>query len=129
MALGRELDFEATHYLRCQVTYAAGASAVATIGILPAGAVVLRGHAVVTTVFNAGTNNNVDVGIAGQTATFTSALAMTSVGVKPFTGLSTSAFALTTADTPVIATLGLTGTTATAGVAIFVIEYVINNDK
>lgn len=129
MAKGRQNAIQTVHYLRKQIRYTDGASAVVTIGTLPAGAAVLRGHVVVQTAFNAGTNNNVDVGIAGATNSYTAALAMTPVGVKPFTGLATSAVAVTTGDADVIATLGLTGTAATAGAAIIVIDYAVNNDQ
>ena len=127
--LGRQYALQTVHYLRKAISFNDGASAVTTVGRLPAGAAVLRGHAVVTTAFNAGTNNNIDVGIAAASTTYTSALALTSAGVKPFTGLATSANAVLAADTDVIVTMGLTGTAATAGAAVIVIEYVVNNDK
>lgn len=129
MAKGRQYALQTVHYLRKTIRFSDGASAVTTVGTLPAGAVVLRGSATVTTAFNAGTNNNIDVGVAGAASSFASALALTSAGGKAFTGIATSAAAVTTADTDVIVTMGLTGTAATAGVAVVVIEYACNNDN
>lgn len=129
MAKGRQNAIQTVHYLRKQIRFSDGASSVLTVGTLPAGAAVLRGQAVVQTAFNSGTNNNIDVGIAGATSSYASALALTSAGVKAFTGLATAAGAVTTQDTDVIVTMALTGTAATTGTAIVVIEYTVNNDQ
>lgn len=128
MALGRELDFQAVHYLRKSISYSAGASAVVTVGVLPAGALVIGGGVHVSTVFNAGTNNNIDVGTAADPDGFATALAMTSAGLKAFDELATSDDLLMTTDTTITATLGLTGTAASAGVCQVVVQYVVNND-
>ncbi len=128
MAKGRELSFQAVHYLRKTIRFSAGASAVVTIGTLPAGALVVDGAVHVTTVFNAGTNNNIDVGIAADADGFASALAMTSVGRKQFDELATSDDLYMASETDVIATLGLTGTAASAGVAIVWVAFIIDND-
>ncbi len=128
MAKGRQLALQAVHYLRKTVRYSDGASAVVTIGTLPAGALVIDGAVHVTTAFNAGTNNNIDVGIAADADGFASALAMTSAGRKQFDDMATSDDMYMAAETDVIATLGLTGTAASAGVAIVWVAFIVNND-
>lgn len=128
MAKGRQLALQVVHTLRKSISYTAGATAVVTVGTLPAGAIVVGGGVLVTTAFNAGTNNNIDIGIAADPDGFGSALAMTSAGLKAFDDLATSDDLLTTADTDVIATLGLTGTAASAGAAIVLVQFTVNND-
>lgn len=128
MAKGRQYSLNVMHTLRKTVRYSDGASAVVTVGTLPAGAIVVGGAVHVSTVFNAGTNNNIDVGTAADPDGFATALAMTSAGDKVFDELATSDDLLTSADTDVIATLGLTGTPASAGVAQVIVWFVVNND-
>lgn len=128
MAKGRQYALQTVHYLRKSISYTAGATAVVTVGTLPAGALVVGGGVHVSTVFNAATANNIDVGTAADPDGFATALAMTSVGLKAFDELATSDDLLTTADTDVIATLALTGTAATAGVCQVVVQYLVNND-
>lgn len=128
MAKGRQLALQAVHYLRKTIRYSDGASAVVTIGTLPAGAVVVAGAITVTTVFNSGTNNNVDIGTAGDPDGLATAVAMTSAGRKVFDELATSDDLVMAAETDIIATLGLTGTAASAGVAIVEVQFIVNND-
>lgn len=128
MAKGRQLALQAVHYLRKTIRYSDGASAVVTIGTLPAGAVVVAGAITVTTVFNSGTNNNVDIGTAGAPDGLATAVAMTSAGRKVFDELATSDDLVMAAETDIIATLGLTGTAASAGVAIVEVQFIVNND-
>lgn len=126
---GRELDFQAVHYLRKAFTFSAGDAGVVTIGTLPAGALVVGGGVYVGTAFNAGTANTADIGTAADPDGFATALSLTAAGYKVLDDLATSNDLLTTADTDVIATLALTGTAASAGSGIAVIEFVVNNDK
>ena len=130
MAIGRQLALQVVHTLRATIRFSDGASGVLTVGTLPVGALVIGGNVSVLTAFNAGTNNNITVGTAGVPASYQPATAMATIGHKAFTGLATSADLMNaTAEVPVIATLGLTGTAATTGVAIVVVSYVVNNDK
>jgi hypothetical protein len=128
MAKGRQLALQVLHTLRKTVRFSDGASAVVTIGTLPIGALVVGGGIHVSTVYNAGTNNNIDIGTAADPDGFASAIAMTSAGFKVFDELATSDDLLMAAETDVIATLGLTGTAATAGVAQIIVQYAVNND-
>lgn len=129
MAKGRQLALQVVHYLRKTVNYSDGASAVVTVGTLPAGAIVIGGGVHVATVFNAGTNNNIDIGIAADPDGFNTLTAMTSRGFKVLDELATSDdLGPMAADTDVIATLGLSGTAATTGSAQVIIMFTVNND-
>lgn len=109
------------------VKFSAGASAEVVIGTLPAGAIVVGGGVLVTTVFNAGTNNNIDVGTKADPDGFATALAMTAKGLKAFDELATSDDLQMTTDTVITATLGLTGTAATTGEATVIVQFIAAN--
>jgi hypothetical protein len=114
------------NYLRAPFTFAAGNTGIVQVGTLPAGAVVLRAYVVITTAFNAGTNNFLKVGIVGSDASILSTVTLTAVGLISITSVLVSATATTTApvvDTQIIATSLMTGTVATAGAAVIVVEY------
>lgn len=112
-------------YIARTVSYAAGASAVTTIGTLPAGAVVLNAGVVVTTAFNAGTTNVMDIGTASDDDGFATDLALGTIGRIVADELATSNDCLMTADTAITATLALTGTAATTGSGVVYVEYII----
>lgn len=122
----RGYHHQLVHYLKKQVLFSDGASAVVTVGTVPSGAVLQRASITVTTAFNAGTNNNIRVGVSGSDNGIMADVAATSVGVKTNSTLATAASAVInpTADTAIIATLGLTGTAATTGAAWIIVEYV-----
>jgi hypothetical protein len=122
----RQTGFQTTGYLRAPVTFAMGNTGIVQLGTLPAGSVVLRAYVVVTTAFNAGTNNFLKVGIVGSDASILSTVTLTAVGVITATSVLVTATATTTAptvDTPVIVTSLMTGTVATAGAAHVIVEY------
>jgi len=114
------------NYLRAPVTFAIGNTGIVQVGTLPAGCVVLRASFVVTTAFNAGTNNFLKVGIVGSDASILSTVTLTAVGVITATSVLATAAATSTAptvDTQVILTSLMTGTAATAGAGFVVVEY------
>jgi hypothetical protein len=114
------------NYLRAPVTFAMGNSGIVNVGTLPAGCVVLRAYIIVTTAFNAGTNNFLKVGISSSDATILSTVTVSTAGVIATTSALATATAATTnptADTLVICTSLMTGTVATAGAGVVVVEY------
>ena len=126
----RQFHTQQLHYLRKGFTFANGATTI-DVGVIPSGSVIMfaLSGVVVHTVFNAGTNNRLDVGASTDSGTnnFGTLLALTSVGfVTLDEGASTSA--KMAADTLVQAFVDLTGTAATTGDATIVICYVPNND-
>jgi hypothetical protein len=119
----RQLHTQQVHYLRKRVNY--NDSAIGTgvvMGTLPAGAMIVSQNVRVSTAFNAGTTNALNVGTAAAgTQVFTDAA---TAGARSPT-IANLSFA---SDQDLYVTYAQTGTAATAGVADIVIGYVPNND-
>lgn len=94
-------------------------------GTLPAGSVVLRTTAVVTTVFNAATTNVLVVGVAADDdALMTSAVAVAgTAGTKVQNSPAATLTTPTAADVGVFAKYTQSGTAATTGRAVVYVEY------
>lgn len=91
---------------------------------LPGDAVVLRGHFVVTTAWNTGTTDVLDVGLNAAND-LANDLDLKTTGAKALTGIYTkpsgvAGFDITLKSTPV-------GTVATAGAGYLVVEYIGTN--
>ena len=127
MGVGREFHTQQVHYLRKRITFAD--SAAVTVGVLPAGAVVLRGGVAVQTAFNAATTNVLDIGTSGDDDGFATDLALGAVGVIVADEMATSNDWYSTSEQTITATYAQTGTAATAGVGFVWIEYLPNNDQ
>lgn len=118
---GRQLALQVTHFLRKKVRFD-DTSLSGEVGILPKGAIILRGNVYVTTAFNTGTLN---VGVQGGDADeFGSALALNAAAIVAFDGLAI-ANAYRTEETVVTYARSAT---QTAGEGFVVIEYVVDND-
>lgn len=113
------------HYLRKRISFADGATTVHTLGIIPAYSTVIRGGVVVTTAFNAGSGNVLDIGTSADDDGFATDLALGTIGVIAADEMATTNDAYVTADTTIIATVALTGTAATAGEAFAWVEYLV----
>lgn len=114
------------HRLWKQVTYADNGVA-KTLGYRPAGSIVLRGGVVVTTAFNAGTTNTLNIGTAGDDDGFATLIALGTVGVISADEMATTNDAYSSSDEAITATVVLTGTAATTGSAYVWVEYIILN--
>jgi hypothetical protein len=103
----------------------AGVATGIQIGTLPAGAIIVRTGVQVTTVFNAATTNVLTVGIAGTIdALMTSATAAAgTAGHKNQGGPASTLATPIAADTPVFVRYTQTGTAATAGRAVVLVEF------
>lgn len=110
-------------YLRKKILYTDNGVA-KVLGTIPAGALILKpiSGLHVITAFNAGTNNYIDVGTTADDDLFGTDLSGATATFVPLDeavgGYRVSA------DTTLTATVGLTGTAATAGEAEVVIAYV-----
>lgn len=114
-------------YLRKPVSFRDGATAVVQVGTIPIGAIVLRGGVVVTTAFNAGTTNVLDIGTVADDDGFATDLAMGTIGVIVVDEMATTNdMGPVTSDTSIIATHAQTGTAATAGEGYVWIEFMPN---
>lgn len=124
--VGRQLALQAVHYLRKGVTFADNGTAV-TVGVLPEGALILKplSGIAVTTAFNAGTTNTLNIGTEDDADLYATLI---SVGTTNFVALDESVSNLVTEETTITATVTLTGTAATAGAGEVVIAYIPDND-
>ncbi len=115
-------------FLRRRVTVA-NAGVPVLVGILPPLAVINKAASGVTvsTVFNAGTTNTVDIGITGTAGLYGTALSLTATNFVPV-AQATSYLTSAAGDTEVYATVNLAGTAATTGVADIIIWYTPNSD-
>jgi hypothetical protein len=124
----RQFHQQMIHYLRKSITFNDDGTTV-TVGEIPAGALVLKpiSGVAVTTAFNAGTTNVLDVGPSTDSGTdlWATDLALGTIGFVPLDEAVTN---LVSANTIVQAAIDLTGTAATTGAAEIIIAYVPDND-
>ncbi len=120
----RQFHTQQVHYLRRRVNFNdAGIGTGTLVGTLPAGSMIVSQNVRVSTAFNAGTTNALNVGTtAGGTQLFTDAA---TAGARTPT-IANLSFA---ADQDIFVQYAQTGTAASAGVADIVIGYVPNNDR
>lgn len=115
-------------YLRKGFTYLNDGETI-TMGVLPAGAIVIRAGVVVSVAFNAGTTNVLDIGTSGDTDGFATDLALGTIGVIVADEMATTNDAGPYAsDTTIQLVVDLTGTAATAGTGTAWVEFIENND-
>lgn len=116
----------AVKVLRCAISYADGATKNYVLGTVPGGSVVLRGNVVVTTAFNWGTNNLIDVGPAADPDGFATIMTLATIGNVVFDEMATTNDQYVTTDTIMYAQMQCTGTAASAGAGYVILEYVEN---
>lgn len=129
----RQLATQQIHYLRCGISFADNGVA-KVVGIIPAGSqmVNLISGVYVREVFNAGTTNVLDIGTSANDDLYGTDIAL---GTKAFVALDEAATATdvntwyVTVDTTITATVALSGTAATTGLAEVIIAYIPDNDK
>lgn len=120
-----DLRLPAVHFLRTAITFEDN-GVQKTIGVIPAGSLVLKAMSGlhITTVFNAGTNNFIDMGISSNDDLFGTDLSGTTATFVP---LDEAVGTFYCADeTTLTVTVGLTGTAATTGAAVAFICYIPN---
>jgi 3D (Asp-Asp-Asp) domain-containing protein len=126
----REYHTQQIHYLRKGIAFA-NALATVDVGVIPAGSVILHpiSGVYVTQVFNAGTNNRLDIGASTDSGTnnFGTLLSLLALGVVPLDE-GTALTPMVTVDTLIQAYVDVTGTAATTGTAEIIIAYVPDND-
>ena len=122
----RTAPYQVVHYVRGSIAYNTahiGEATAVSIGLIPAGAFVLRAHVAVTAAFNAATTNVILVGSAATNNLFVDSDDVDEGTIAVTTGIITGT-GLLAADTKVYAKYSQTGTAATTGAATIVIEYV-----
>lgn len=130
MGKARTLHHQAVHFLRKTISYTDDGTEV-TVGWLPAGAVILKAMSgvQVSTAFNAGTSNVLDIGADEGNDDPDEWGTDLALGTADFVALDESIGTyLCTAETQVTATPALSGTAATAGSAEVFICYIPDLD-
>lgn len=129
----RQLATQQIHYLRCGISFVDN-GLVKTVGTIPAGSqmINLTSGVYIREVFNAGTSNVLDIGTTADDDLYATDLAL---GTKAFVALDEAATAANvntwyvTVDTTITATVALSGTAATTGLAEIIIAYIVDNDR
>jgi hypothetical protein len=121
----RDINYGVVQYLSVPITFADNGVA-KQLGTLPAKAVVIQAGVLVTTAFNAGTTNVVDLGTGADDDGFATDLALGTVGLIAADELATSNDLYSTNEVPITATVSLAGTAATAGAGIAFVTYIVN---
>lgn len=128
-SVARNFNKQMIHYLRKGITFADDGTTV-TVGTIPAGSLVIKpiSGVAVTTVFNAGSTNVLDIGPSTDSGTdlWATDLALGTLGFIPLDEAVTN---LVSVDTIVQAAVDLSGTAATTGAAEIVIAYIPDNDR
>lgn len=125
---GTNLRLPVVHVLSRDFTFADDGLTL-TLGVAPIGATVIRGGVVVSTAFNAGTTNVLDIGTSDDTDGFATDLALGTIGVITADEMATTNDAGPfTADTTISCSVDLTGTAATTGVGRAWVEFIIDPD-
>jgi hypothetical protein len=120
---GRQYATLQTHFLRKDISYTDDGVTV-TVGYLPPGAIVVSAGVVVSTAFNAGTGNVLDIGTSGDGDGFATDLALGTIGNIVWDELATSNDLYATTEVQVTADVALTGTAATAGTGHVYVEFI-----
>jgi hypothetical protein len=131
---GQQYHLNAVHYLRKDIVFGDDDSTL-SLGWVPAGSAVVGGGVVVSTAFNAGTGNVLDIGFrnagdgtADDLDEYATDLALGTAGVISADALATAADAYLPQGAEITCSVDLTGTAATAGAGVVWVEYIVNNE-
>jgi hypothetical protein len=122
---GQEYHTNQVHYLSKAIVFGDDGSTL-TLGKVPPYAAVIRGGVVVTTAFNAGSTNVLDIGTSDDTDGFATDLALGTVGVIVADEMATSNDSFATTERTIQCVVDLTGTAATTGAGYVWVEYIVH---
>jgi hypothetical protein len=113
-----------THFIRRDITIADAATTV-VVGTIPAGAIIDEKNSgvYVHVVFNAGTNNRLDIGASSDSGTNNYATQLTLLGIGFIELDELAATVKVTSDTTISAYVDVTGSNLTTGQASIIIQY------
>jgi hypothetical protein len=124
----RQYHTQQTHYLRKSITFSNLGTTV-DVGVVPAGAIIIDAGVIVTTAFNSGTTDVLDIGTSADTDGFATDLDLRTAGRIVADEMATSndlgPFAT---DTTIKAELAATGTAASAGAGEIYVAFIPDND-
>ncbi len=116
------------HYLAKDFTYL-NDGATLSLGYVPAGATVIRAGVVVSTAFNGGSTNTLDIGTAADTDGFATDLALGTIGVIVADEMATTNDAGPYASDTEIQCVVVSTASASAGVGRAWVEYILDPDQ
>lgn len=123
----RQYHTSQVHYMYRDITIADAGNTL-DIGEVPAGATIDDAYVIVSTVFNAGTNNRLDIGTEDDTDDFATDLSLLTAGKIAADELATADNLGPFATNKTIqCVVDVTGTAATTGVARVVVKYIVDN--
>lgn len=134
----RNDGYENIQYFRQRITFDGSAGLIYTadrdglgagifnLGTLPNGAIMVApiSGVDVNTVFNAGTNNRLNIGISGTAAKYAATSSLLTAG---FVAMAVAVGHRVAADTVIVVTLDITGTAPTTGDVEIVVAFVTPN--
>lgn len=131
---GYQTEHNHIHFLRKKLTFS-DAAGTYSMGWLPAGATVVDAGVTVRTVFNAGTNNRMDMGYRNggnsetdDTDEYGTDVSLATAGIIAMDELATAAINHFQKGAEIVAVLDVTGTAATTGEAYAWLQYIVDND-
>lgn len=110
-------------FIRKTVTFTDTTAVAITIGKIPAGSLIINAGAYVSTAFNNGTNNLLNIGTTADDDGLATVISLATVGLIVWDEFATSDDLLVAADTTLIATPSVSGTAATTGSADVFVTY------
>ena len=122
--VGRLYHTHQTHYLRKYFTFA-DRGLTLDLGTMPPGHCVVDAGVVVIEVFNAGTNNRLDIGTEDDTDDFGTDLSLLTKGRIVGDEMATADNLYSTSAKKAQCVVDVTGTTPTTGIAIAYVEYFV----
>ncbi len=125
----RQSHMQVVHTLRKRINYNdAGVATGVLVGTLPAGAIIENVSALITTAFNAGTTNVINVGTTttGAEVGASAQIIAGTPGQKKLTAFL--ALGVMAADQDIWVSYVPTGTAATTGVGYITLTFIVNND-
>jgi hypothetical protein len=127
-SVARQYHTAQIHYLRKDITPSDAATTV-VVGVIPSGSIVLEAISgvYVDVVFNAGTNNRLDIGASSDSGTNNYATQLTLLGIGMIELDEVAATLKVASDTTISAYVDVTGTAATTGAASILIAYIPAN--
>ena len=127
-SVARQYHTAQIHYLRKDITPSDAATTVPP-SFIPSGSIILEAISgvYVDEVFNAGTNNRLDIGASSDSGTNNYATLLTLLGIGFIELDEVAATLKVAADTTISAYVDVTGTAATTGAASILIAYIPAN--
>ena len=122
----RHFHAQQTHYLIKKVVYGDDATQL-TVGVVPAGSIIINARAEVKTAFNDSGTDLIDIGNSGDADEFCANLDVSTVGTKlDASTFNAAADKVFTSDTTIVCQYDGANSDATAGLAYVVVEYVVD---